>query len=82
MVDKPAAQIDFTLLEIERLVDAVKVFIDKDDSEPDATVTVIKCGAGAHSGEGLYVFDSDYPDEGSVFLGEPLSPVEGQDKEK
>jgi hypothetical protein len=60
----------FTLHEVERLAEVAKVFIEAGDSEPDATVTVIKYEQGAHSGPGLYVFDTEYPDEGCIFLGE------------
>lgn len=37
-------------------------------NDPDASVT-LSVGLGYH-GEGIYAWLSDYPDEGSIFLGE------------
>ncbi|MCE5247915.1 hypothetical protein LLG88_13460 [bacterium] len=72
-------EIEFTLAEVERLHEAAKVFIDTHDMEPDDTVTVVKGGLEHHSGAGLYVFDSDYPDEGSIFLGDAALEPGGEE---
>ena len=34
----------------------------------DETITVIDGDENSHSGPGLYAYDSEYPDEGSIFL--------------
>lgn len=51
----------FTLKEAQELFD----FFGGEDAE----VTVEEVNNDGHSGKGLYAFFTEYPEEGSVFLG-------------
>ena len=59
---------EFTLAQARALVDV----FDGDE----AIIIMVKEGdATHHSGEGLYAWEAEYPDEGSAFLG-ALRPIE------
>jgi hypothetical protein len=52
--------IDFTLEQAQALVDSF-------GGDSESTMTVV--GGDGHSGIGLYAGPTDYPEEGSIFLG-------------
>lgn len=52
--------IEFTLEQAETLVE---MFGGEKDSSVTVTLTI------GHSGEGLYAYESEYPGEGSTYLG-------------
>ena len=64
LTKKPA--IEITLAQAEELV----LFFGGDK---ESSMTIIQAGAEAHNGEGLYVYCTDYPEEGSVLLGTPAA---------
>ena len=39
------------------------------DVDEDATVTIVHVKGAAHNGPGLYIYDPEYPEHGSTFLG-------------
>lgn len=45
----------------------------------DSLVTVTECESG-HSGPGLYVHSTEYPDDGSIFLGQ--EPDDGAEEDR
>ena len=60
------ATIEITLAQAKELV----LFFGGDK---ESSMTIIQAGPEAHSGEGLYVYCTDYPKEGSVLLGTPAA---------
>lgn len=58
---------EFTLKQAQDLVESF-------GGDEETTMTV-KAPDKGHSGPGLYVFATDYPDEGSMLLGEPAESV-------
>lgn len=52
----------FTLEQAQALVDFF-------GGDTESTMTVVIGDCDAHSGQGLYVYCTDYPEEGSFFLG-------------
>jgi len=61
---------DFTLKQAQALVEAFG-----GDEESNMTVVEVKDGQASHSGPGLYVHCTDYPEEGSTFLGNDSSQL-------
>lgn len=57
-------RMEFTLKQAQALVEAFG-----GDEESIMTVTEVKDGQKSHSGPGLYAHCTDYPEEGSIFLG-------------
>lgn len=53
---------EFTLKQAQTLVEAF-------GGDEESTMTVTMGDATAHSGPGLYAGSTDYPEEGSFFLG-------------
>lgn len=53
---------NFTLEQAEKLVETFG-----GDKE---TIVCVTCTKEGHSGEGLYAYYEDYPEEGSTFLGD------------
>lgn len=50
----------------------VKVLLDMFDGDKDTVISVSYANADrGHSGKGLYAAYSEYPEEGSVYLGDP-----------